>query len=213
MFKVKKVLSVMLTSLLIFSMTVSSYASYNDNKVISNSNNAITVSENGEKLKIVTYETDDYNTSIIYDEAGNEKGRYVFDKINCTVFSSFTGKTIVIDSPYAFTTYSKIGQCKPGDTENFSGTTTYADMLEVLGKYASYAAKVAFVCSLFGIGVSEVVGVVIDAIGEFLNDADTYSSSYLNSHGLKFKCKGTCKYNHRAQLYVMMYKVYDYETF
>lgn len=209
----KSCISVCLSVLMIFSLTISSYASQNSGNVILNPDKSLTIFDNGENFTVTVDENDDFNVSTLYDSKGNFIGKFTFNKLDNTVTSSITGKSIILNSPTPFTSYSKHGFCEPGDTDTEYASASYAEILGSVGEYVVYATLVAFLSSLFGVTIYGVFTKVIDGVSIALANASIYGADYLNSHGLSFKREGTCKYDHRAQFYVMRYHCVDYSLY
>lgn len=86
---------------------------------------------------------------------------------------------------------------------------SYSQLLNYVGGAVTAANVAAAIVAYTGVPVAKVVEAVTSILGYWLDGKQKENETYLNNHGILFYYEGYCRYNHRAQRYIVTYNVVD----
>lgn len=180
--------------------------------------NTLEVVEDGVKSYIEVDESDDYRNVYVKDEEGNVTGEFRFDKVSGQLYSSFANKVFELENEYKedfsglesySSTYSSL-DCNPNESYyKTPSRITYYQLVGYVGNAVTAANFTAAIVGVAGITVGQIAAPVLSTISDWIELSQNKNKTYLMNHGIKIYYEGYCRFNHRANRYIVMYNVVD----
>lgn len=219
--KFKKAISLLLIiGMLMVSFPMNIFArSENEGIAIGFKNsNTLEVVEDGVKNYIEVDESDDYRNVYVKSEEGNIIGEFRYDKISGQLYSSFANKVFELESEYKedfselesySSTYGSL-DCDPnGSYYKAPSRITYYKLVSYVGNAVTAANFTAAIVGLVGITVGQIAVPILSTISDWIEASQNKNETYLMNHGIKIYYEGHCRFNHRANRYILAYDVVD----